>query len=446
MEFLFGPVPTGSVQRKSGEKTERDAVKRALRQRIDRALAQRPTRATFSHQLADDRVTVIFNEAGGRTTGVSYIYQEHRFKGSDLGKRYAWKGIDRQLAPAETKTAGETLQRRERKAAIEDVKKSLRACIDDALDQVLTLEAFSQLLSLHGVAVTIEKGRSGGKAISYQYEDHRFKGADLGKKYALRSVKRVFAPDITRKTTPLPQLNQWTKQRMNSLKRVLKKVATRKITPLPRLDLWTRQRMNSLKRVLKKIATRKTTPLLRARKTKKAGWLIRVRDRWRNHRQLKKQHRNTLQDALEHRIDRALAQQLTRKAFAKQLANAGVKVIFKRNLLGKIKGVRYRFRKHWFNSENLGYDYDWESIEYKLSPERITAPVYRPDRPQTPQVRHFSAYEPTYERPSRTRMLGASLMSTGKALMPDKPKDEEEAEAEKEQRPKRKRSRGYYGP
>jgi len=98
----------------------RTAHKESLKSGIDNVIAkyQQITKATFSRELAEKQIAVIFrvNEQG-QTYGVTYVDHRNKtvFNGSDLGKAYSAKGLlqrlserDKVLKPDRSKATGQT--------------------------------------------------------------------------------------------------------------------------------------------------------------------------------------------------------------------------------------------------------------------------------------------------------------------------------------------------
>lgn len=72
------------------------SVRRQIQRAIDRELPDRPTAAELAKRLAADGIEMRVHTAStGRVSGVSFAVGNQAYKGSALGKRYSWTGLQR---------------------------------------------------------------------------------------------------------------------------------------------------------------------------------------------------------------------------------------------------------------------------------------------------------------------------------------------------------------
>lgn len=85
--------PTGA-EIQMAKRTGEDPPRQRLQRLVDQAVADRPTAALFATRLRDQGVGVRANIAStGKMNGFSFQLDGINFKGSDLGKKYTWKGL-----------------------------------------------------------------------------------------------------------------------------------------------------------------------------------------------------------------------------------------------------------------------------------------------------------------------------------------------------------------
>lgn len=75
------------------ERTDKLPIRMQLQSLIDTATADKPTFADFIKRMAGAGVSILPSGKTGAAQGISFAFGGQPFKGSDLGKSYAWKGL-----------------------------------------------------------------------------------------------------------------------------------------------------------------------------------------------------------------------------------------------------------------------------------------------------------------------------------------------------------------
>lgn len=79
------------------ERTGKLPARMQLQSLIDTATANKPTFANFVERMTGAGVSILPSGKTGVAQGISFEYEGQPFKGSDLGKSYAWKGLQARI-------------------------------------------------------------------------------------------------------------------------------------------------------------------------------------------------------------------------------------------------------------------------------------------------------------------------------------------------------------
>lgn len=178
--------------RAEGRTARVEADTERLRLIVRETLSSRPTLTEFVERLADLGVRIRLNVATtGHVSGVSYSFEGRTFKGSELGREFSWKGIQRQglsFDPERDREAAARLGRalpvpggRERGGASEELRGWIHAAVVAAIAGRPTLAQFVGRLKGAGVAVRLFQDASGGVIdIAYRVGGVEVLAKDLG--------------------------------------------------------------------------------------------------------------------------------------------------------------------------------------------------------------------------------------------------------------------------
>jgi len=179
-------------------RTQEPNIRYSLQKKVDEAAQGEPTLTQFLHRLQDQGVDVNPRlTRNGRFTGITYrLANGGSMRGSDLGKNFAWPGLEQRLGvdydPARDLPA--LLEAQERFASADPTqaaKTFIKSAVDQAVDDAPDLPELVRRLQALGVGVQPNLARTGHlSGLTYHYRGAAFKASDLGRAYAPKGLER----------------------------------------------------------------------------------------------------------------------------------------------------------------------------------------------------------------------------------------------------------------